>query len=327
MKAVLLGTLVTGYAKDIADQVKTPWTITALPDGFTQEELKAALADADMVSPIGWNASMPPAPKLKLVQVAGAGTDAVDMASVPPQVTVCNAFGHEGAIGEYVVMAMMAWCHEFPRLSRELDKGFMRHSDRANLTHHDEIDGKTVGVLSLGRIGKAVAEKAHALGAKVIGCNRSPLATAPMGVDRMVPWEDKGRMFAECDFVVVTTALSAETKGLVGAALLGRMKPTGVIVNVARGAVIDEDALYAVLAENRIGGGIIDVWWSYPSAASPEVPPSKHPFHKLPNVILTPHSSGWTTGMRRRRAGQIAANLDHLALGEPLDNIVRPPKA
>ena len=84
---------------------------------------------------------------------AGAGTDAVDMASVPPQVTVCNAFGHEGAIGEYVVMAMMAWCHEFPALSRALDKGFMRHEDRANLVHHDEIDGKTVGVLSLGRIG------------------------------------------------------------------------------------------------------------------------------------------------------------------------------
>jgi phosphoglycerate dehydrogenase-like enzyme len=142
-----------------------------------------------------------------------------------------------------------------------------------------------------------------------------------------VPWEDKGRMFAECDFVVVTTALSAETKVLVGAALLGRMKPTGVIVNVARGAVIDEDALYAALAEKRIGGGIIDVWWSYPSAANPEAPPSKHPFHKLPNVILTPHSSGWTTGMRRRRAGQIAANLDHLARGEPLDNVVRPPKA
>jgi phosphoglycerate dehydrogenase-like enzyme len=299
MKAVLLGTLVTGYAKDIAEQVKTPWTITTLPDGFSQDELKAALADADMVSPIGWNASMPPAPKLKLVQVAGAGTDAVDMASVPPHVTVCNAFGHEGAIGEYVVMSIMAWCSDFPNLSRSLDKGFMRHEDRANLVHHDEIDGKTIGVLSLGRIGKAV--------------------------DQMVPWEDKGRMFAESDFVVVTTALSAETKGLVGAALLGRMKPTGVIVNVARGAVIDEDALYAALAERKIGGGIIDVWWSYPSAANPEAPPSKHPFHKLPNVILTPHSSGWTTGMRRRRAGQIAANLDHLARGEPLDNVVRPP--
>ncbi len=327
MKAVLLGTLVTGYAKDIADQVKTPWTITTLPDGFTQDALKAALADADMVSPIGWNASMPPAPKLKLVQVAGAGTDAVDMASVPPGVTVCNAFGHEGAIGEYVVMSIMAWCHEFPLLSRSLDKGFMRHEDRANLVHHDEIDGKTVGVLSLGRIGKAVAAKAQALGARVIGCNRSALATAPKGVDRMVPWEDKGRMFAESDFVVVTTALSAETKGLVGAALLGRMKPAGVIVNVARGAVIDEDALYAALAERKIGGGIIDVWWSYPSAAAPEAPPSRHPFHTLPNVILTPHSSGWTTGMRRRRAGQIAANLDHLARGEPLDNVVRPPIA
>ena len=326
MKAVLIGTLVTGYADDIAAQVKTPWTITQLPDGSSPEAVAAALVDADAVSPIGWTPTMPPAPKLKLLQVAGAGTDAVNMAAVPPGVTVCNAFGHEHAIGEYCVLGMLTWCHKFHELSRTLDKGYLTHQERASLVHHDEIGGKTVGVLSLGRIGKAAAEKAHALGARVLGCNRSPLAKAA-GVDEMIPWEDRGRLFAEADFVVVTTALSAETKGLVGAALLGRMKRTGVIINVARGPVIDEDALYAALAENRIGGAIIDVWWSYPSADKPEAPPSRHPFHKLANVLRTPHSSGWTLGMRRRRAGQIAANLDHLARGEPLDNIVRPPTA
>ncbi|MBM3532050.1 MAG: hydroxyacid dehydrogenase [Alphaproteobacteria bacterium] len=324
MKVVLIGTLVTGYVDDIAAQAKTPWTIAMLPDGASKEEIAAALADADAVSTVGWNARMPPAPKLKLIQVAGAGTDAIDFDTIPRGVTVCNAFGHEGAIGEYAVMAMMAWCHEFPKLSRVLDKGVMRQVDRANLVHHDEIAGKTVGVLSLGRIGKAVAERAQALGARVLGCNRSPLKGA-RGVDTMIAWEDIGRLFAESDFVVVTTALSAETKGLVGATLLRRMKPTGVIVNVARGAVIEEDPLYAALAEKKIGGAILDVWWNYPSAATQEAPPSKHPFHTLPNVILTPHSSGWTTGMRRRRAGQIAANLDHLARGETLDNIVRPP--
>lgn len=323
MKVVLIGTLVTGYADEIAAQVKTPWTIVQLPDGSSDAAVAAALIDADAVSPIGWTPSMPPAPKLKLLQVAGAGTDAVNMAAVPPGVTVCNAFGHDAAIGEYCLLAMMAWCHRFPELSRVLDKGYLRHEDRANLAHHDEIGGKTVGILSLGRIGKAVAERAHALGARVLGCNRTPLAKAS-GVDEMIVWEDRGRLFAESDFVVVTTALSAETKGLVDAALLGRMKADGVIVNVARGAVIDEDALYAGLAKNRIGGAIIDVWWSYPSAATPEAPPSRHPFHQLSNVILTPHSSGWTTGMRRRRAGQIADNLDRLARGEPLQNVVRP---
>lgn len=323
MKVVLIGTLVTGYADDIAAQVKTPWTIATLPDGSSKDDIAAALADADAVSPIGWNASMPPAPKLKLIQVAGAGTDAIDFNAIPKGVTVCNAFGHDGAIAEYVLMTMLAWCHRLPELSRVLDKGFMRHVDRANLAHHEEIAGKTVGILSLGRIGKAVATRAKALGARVLGCNRSPMTEAP-GVDEIIPWGDKGRLFADSDFAVVTTALSADTKGLVGAALLGRMKPSGVIVNVGRGAVIDEDALYASLAEQKIGGAIIDVWWNYPSAATPEAPPSKHPFHKLPNVILTPHSSGWTTGMRRRRAGQVAANLDHLARGEKLDNVVRP---
>ena len=118
------------------------------------------------------------------------------------------------------------------------------------------------------------------------------------------------------------TALGPETTGLVDARRLGLMKPSAFLINIARGQVIDEDALYAALRDRRIGGAAIDVWWQYPDAAEPNRRGSRHPFHELPNVIVTPHNSGWTAGMVRRRWDEIADNLDRFVRGEPLINIV-----
>jgi phosphoglycerate dehydrogenase-like enzyme len=323
MKAVLMGNLVAGYLDDLKAQLKTPWDIAYVGDDGAG--LADALAPAEAAVVIGWSKKTPPAPRLKLLQVGGAGTDGIDFSSTPPQATVCNAFGHEDAMGEYALMTMLVWCHRFHELSRVLDKGYLTQVERAGLEHHDEIAGKTVGIVGLGRIGLAIATRVKALGARVIGTNRTPKPQHD-AVDVVVPWEQRQRVFADADFVCLATALSPETRGLADAAMLARMKPAGVLLNVGRGAIVDEDALYAALAEKRIGGAIIDVWWSYPNAEKPEAPLSRHPFHKLPNVLTTPHASGWTTGMRRRRAGQFADNLDRLARGEPLRNVVQAPR-
>ena len=323
MKAVLMGNLVAGYLDDLKAQLKTPWDVAFVGDDGTG--LAAALADADAAVVIGWSKKTPPAPKLRLLQVGGAGTDGVDFSSVPLQTTVCNAFGHEDAMGEYALMTMMVWCHRFHELSRVLDTGYLTQSERSGLEHHGEIAGMTVGIVGLGRIGLAIATRAKALGARIIGTNRTP-KPKPASVDEVVPWAQRARVFAQSDFVCLATALGPETRGLVDAAMLAQMKPTGVLLNVGRGALVDEDALYAALEQKRIGGAIIDVWWSYPNAEKPEAPLSRHPFHALPNVLTTPHASGWTVGMRRRRAGQFADNLDRLVRGEPLNHVVQPPR-
>ena len=91
------------------------------------------------------------------------------------------------------------------------------------------------------------------------------------------------------------------------------MKPTAFLINIARGQVIDEDALYAALRDGRLGGAALDVWWQYPTAAEPNRRGSRHPFHELPNVIVTPHNSGWTRGMVRRRWDEIADNIRRFA--------------
>ena len=130
------------------------------------------------------------------------------------------------------------------------------------------------------------------------------------------------RMLPECDYVLLCTALGPETEGLIDARRLGLMKRSAFLVNIARGAVVDEDAVYAALRDCTIGGAALDVWWRYPDAAEPERRPSRHPFHELPNVIMTPHCSGWTEGMVARRWAEVAENINRFVRGETLRNVV-----
>ncbi|MGO4430723.1 NAD(P)-dependent oxidoreductase, partial [Streptomyces sp. MCAF7] len=123
------------------------------------------------------------------------------------------------------------------------------------------------------------------------------------------------------DVVVVSAPLTPETTGLIGAAELSRMRPSAVLVNVGRGLVVDEDALYRALSERAIGGAALDVWYRYP-AGGHSAAPGNHPFETLDNVLMTPHSSGLTRETFARRADDIAANIGRLAAGEPLHNVV-----
>jgi len=102
------------------------------------------------------------------------------------------------------------------------------------------------------------------------------------------------------------------------------MRSHALLINVSRGLLIDEAALYAALSERRIGGAVIDVWYRYPEQGQQAGPrPCTQPFEKLDNVIMTPHASAWTDGLLPRRNRAIAANLNRLARGEPLLNVVR----
>jgi phosphoglycerate dehydrogenase-like enzyme len=134
-----------------------------------------------------------------------------------------------------------------------------------------------------------------------------------------------GRLLTESDFVVVTLPLTATTLGLLDAAAFERMKRTAVVINVSRGPVIDEQALFQALKARRIAGAVIDVWYRYPPQSGPEGPPASLPFHELPNILMTPHASAWTDGLLPRRSRAIAENLNRLARGLPLMNVVRAP--
>src|SRR5581483_3081098 len=114
-------------------------------------------------------------------------------------------------------------------------------------------------------------------------------------------------------------SLSDATRGMLGARELALMKRTAVLINVARAEIVDEAALYRALADRTIAGAVLDVWYRYPTSAAPTLP-ARHPFHELPNVLMTPHVSGWTEGMLEARAKVIAENVGRVARGEPPAN-------
>jgi phosphoglycerate dehydrogenase-like enzyme len=108
-------------------------------------------------------------------------------------------------------------------------------------------------------------------------------------------------MLPLCDAVLISCGLAPETKGLIDARRLALMKPGALLINVARAAIVDEDALYAALKDGHLGGAALDVWWQYPTQSEPERRPSRRLFHELPNVLITPHSSSSTEATADRR--------------------------
>ncbi|MGH8686910.1 MAG: 2-hydroxyacid dehydrogenase [Burkholderiales bacterium] len=318
MKVVFYGSLIHHLPPTLLAKVKTPWTVERFLESDPKPDLARALADADVLISLAWDASFPPAPKLKLIQSPGTGVDFIDFAAVPPGVRVCNCYGHAEGTAEYVMLAILLWCHvHFLAGAKSFrDECSWRYSGRVNGPINDELFGRTVGVLGLGAIGRAVAERAKGFGTRVIACNRT-LRDVPH-VDRQYALAEIDAFLAECDFVVVAAALAPETERLVDARRFAAMKRSAVLVNVGRGAIVDEDALYAALKDKRIRGATLDVWYAYPSKDNLAVAPSKHPFRELDNVWMTPHTSAWTTGMVERRWSEIADNLDRLARGVPL---------
>jgi phosphoglycerate dehydrogenase-like enzyme len=318
MKVVFYGSLIHHLPDTLLAKVTTPWTTARFLESDAREAFARALADADVLISLAWNASFPPAPKLKLIQSPGTGVDFIDFAAVPPGVRVCNCYGHAEGTAEYVMLAILLWCHVnfLPGARSFREEGSWRYSGRVNGPINEELYGRTVGILGLGAIGQAVAERAKGFGTRVLGCNRTLRDVAH--VDRQYALADIDAFLAECDFVVVAAALAPQTEGLIDARRFDAMKRSAVLVNVGRGAIVDEDALYAALKDRRIRGATLDVWYAYPSKDDLTVAPSKHPFRELDNVCMTPHTSAWTTGMVERRWSEIAANLDRLARGEPL---------
>ena len=322
MKALFLGGVAAETARGIAAELPAALEAMVIDDPIDRALLPAAAAEADILVSNHWYADYPAAPKVRLVQSVATGVDLFDRRALPAQLTICNAFGHETAIAEYVVMTMLALHHRLFAISNEFrEQGSWRTSWVESGAPHGEARGSTLGIVGYGRVGREVARRAAPFGCRILAANRSPRA-AGEGVERVHPLTELDQMLAQCDTVAVCAALGPETTGLLDTSRLALMKPGAFLINIARGPIVDEDALYEALRQGRLGGAAIDVWWQYPDAGAPNRRGSRHPFHELPNVIVTPHNSGWTAGMVRRRWDEIAENLGRFVRGEPLINIV-----
>lgn len=325
-RIVFHGANAASFSEDFGRLVGGEADIRILPDVLAEPADRRAYAEADAIIGVRFAQELPRPERLQLFHVPGAGYDAVDLAALPPTAVVCNCFGHEQAIAEYVMAALLRRHVPLADADRKLRERDWAYWAGARERVHDELAEKTIGLLGFGHIGKAVAARAKAFEMKVHVANRSAVAVSPM-VDRAFTLDALGDFWGSVDFVVVSVPLTAETTGIVGAAAFAAMRPGAVVVNVGRGPTIDERALFDALEEGRIGGAIIDTWYNYPSPQKQDVLPSSLPFHTLPNVVMTPHMSGWTTGTIRRRQQTMADNIRRRIRGEPCVNVVRPAAA
>ena len=322
MKALFLGGVAAGTAAGIRDRLPAGLEVEILDDPIDRARLLHAAADAEILVSNHWHADYPPAPRVRLVQSVATGVELIELAALPAGVTVCNAFGRESAIAEYIVMVMLTWRHRLFEISAEFrEHASWRTSWVQGGTPHGEVRGSTLGIVGYGRGGREVARRAAPFGCRILAANRTPRDPEP-GVERIFPLAKIDRMLPECDTVALCTALGPETTGLIDARLLSLMRPSAFLINIARGQIVDEDAIYSALRDRTIGGAALDVWWQYPDAAEPERRGSRHPFHELPNVIATPHNSGWTSGMVERRWSEIADNINRFVRGAPVINLV-----
>lgn len=244
-------------------------------------------------------------PKLKLLITSGLRNAAIDMAAAKDRgVVICGTNWPRDPTAA-LTMGMIL------ELTRNIGRENARMHAGEYLQKHVgiEIDGKTLGVVGLGKLGAKVAAIAKMFGMNVIAW--SPNLTAERCKEAGVGYATKEELFGTADIITIHMVLSDRSRGLVGAAELGRMKPTSFLVNSARGPIVDEMALLETLKARKIAGAAVDVF-------SVEPLPVDHPFRKLDNLVLTPHLGYVTQETFIAHYNQMVEGIDAWFKGEPV---------
>jgi len=317
---LLAGQMSEPRAAWLAEHLATDWRITTWSEAEPFERFAELIVEADAMVGGRIKGEWPEVPRLRLYQVPFTGYEFLRPEDLPKGCTVCNAYGHEVAIAEFILAGMLEREIGLSTYDREFrEKGWQGRVPGIGPSH-GELCGKTFGIVGYGHIGKAAAKRAAAFGMRIVAVNRTA-RSAPPPLERLDGLDQLDRLLGESDYILMTLPTAPETRGLIDATKFDLMKTSATIINVGRAPVIDEEALYNALAEKRIGGAFLDVWYGYPAPEDPERPPSRFPIHELDNVIMTPHCSSRSEASRERRWMTVPRNLDHLARGEPLDNI------
>ncbi len=283
-----------------------------------RQRLREAAPEADVIlngefrDPSLLLDTFPHATRVRWVHSLSAGVESVlspEIVSSPVPMT--NGRGvFRTPLGEWVVAAMLHFSYDLRRILRNREAGIWEPFDV------DELNGKTLGIVGYGEIGRAAAERARPFGMRIVAVRRNPRRSAGDGLlDSTYAPAQINDMLAASDYVAVCAPLTPETRGLIGPAQIAAMKTSAVIINVGRGPVIDEAALIHALESGKIRGAALDVFDTEPL-------PAGHPFYRLRNVLLSPHSADHTPGWRHRAVQCFLDNFERFTKGEPLQNLV-----
>ena len=277
---------------------------------FEELERQAPEADVLVVSGLWRNTLLATGAKLRFVQSFSAGTDQYDKALFRKYgVRLANAQGaNERAVAEHAIALILTLTRQL-HLARDNQRSRQWRGmigDRA--LREQELGGKTLVIVGLGRIGMRLAALARAFDMRVIGVRRTA-RPEPGVADQVVARADLAQALAEADVAALTCPLTAETEGLIGVAALNALKPGALLINVARGKVVDQAALIVALADGRVRAAALDCF--------PEEPlPPESPFWALPNVLVTPHTAGETGLYETNVVDILMDNIERLLRGE-----------
>ncbi len=279
---------------------------------WTPEDLAARLPEADvlLVSGFWHNDLLDVAPRLRFIQSIGAGVDQFDLDALRQRgIRLATASGvNSNAVSEHAMALILAFTRHI-HTGRDRQQ---RHAWRGMIgdlaLREDELGGKTLLIIGLGKIGSRLAKLAKAFDMHVLATKRNP-ATAAAAADAVHTPEELPALLPQADFVALTCPLTPATENVIDAAAFAQMKESAYLINVARGGCVDEPAMLAALQSDAIAGAGIDHFWEEPL-------PQDSPFWDLENVLITPHTGGETRMYEENLIDILLENLDRLWRGE-----------
>jgi phosphoglycerate dehydrogenase-like enzyme len=274
-------------------------------------ELEARIGEADVLVVSGlWRNSLPAlSPRLKFVQSLSAGTDQYDRAVFARHgIRLASAAGaNANAVAEHAVGLLLGVTRKLFIARDDQHKGFWSGMKGDFLQREDELAGKTAIVVGTGRIGAKLIRLLKAFDMHVIGVRQNP-ASGAAGADEVHATAALPSLLPRADAVILVCPLTDATRGLINAASFAAMKPSAILVNCARGPVVDEAALIAALSENRIRAAGLDVFATEPL-------PAESPLWTLPNSFVTPHTAGETCAYENNVLDLMMENIRRLQQG------------
>jgi len=293
-------------------------------DRMSEEEQARILPLVDCLFSHGWpkalDSKVPLMKSLRFLQTGNAGVNTVRFDLLDKKVVVCsNVGGYSDEVAEFTVGLMMAAGKSIVGFDRELRSGDYRHPTLDVVGRRVAFfRGKVVGIVGYGGIGKSTARMVRGFGMKVLAYGRHPVKER--GVTGLRGPGGLTRLLRESDVVILAVPLTKATKGLIGAQQLAAMKKDAILVNVARGEVVQKEAVFAHLKANPGFSYATDVWW--PGGDGRETFAPDLPFNELPNFIGTPHASGPTAIITGTMAKGVVENFTRYFQGRPLKNVV-----
>ncbi|MBA7499900.1 Formate dehydrogenase, mitochondrial [subsurface metagenome] len=266
------------------------------------------------------------AKKLKLIQIPFAGVDKLDFNLYKNylDIFICNIHANKFAVAEHAFALILALAKNIVNNDRDLRLG--RWHGFSTKEPIVQLRGKCLGIVGLGSIGWEIAKIGHTLGMKVYALKRK-IEEKDLKKKNILEFlgdkKDLEKVIRESDFIVVVVPLTRETKGLIGEKELKLMKEK-YLINISRGTVIDEEALFESLKEQHLAGAAIDTWYLYPSSKQKEISPSKYDFHKLDNIIVSPHTAGYTDKALEENIKSVFDNIVKIYYGEEPENQIDP---